>query len=341
MSLCRMKASFDLPQPDQQVPIMSEKPAKKGSKICALWKNWKGSNKKSDNERVDLAVQFVSENAAHCQVQPIGHPVNRSFFNVPDSNLQNANVVRIQRDLRPDQHRARDPHDESYFNGSRLAVAKIIPNADHSDNKHGGHNHRGHNHKGHNHSGYLLKSVSTKNHKLSVSTHPHLLTHQTHPTDDCIVPDLYKITQLSFFWQDLDLFKAEELLADKPEGSFLLRISSQPNYLFSVSFRSHNRSLHARIEKENNLYSFDSKDAESQKFTSICDLFKNYRESKRYLFEPVLTHPLNNPNPHTLKQLSQYAIISMCNYHHIDRLPLPQTLKDYLKSFNYCSYNLR
>lgn len=301
---------------------MSDKPTKSGSKISAFWKNWKGlkPNKKSNNEG-DLAVKFVNENAAHRDGrQQTGHDhrLNRSnFYDAPPtSNLHNA----IRRDLRPGQHRPpRDPNDESYFNGhrSKLVVKSSIgTNADHT--------------------GYI-QAVLTKANKLSAPTHPLLI----HPTDDCIVPDLYRITSLSFFWQDLDHFKAEKLLADKPEGSFLLRISSHDNYLFSVSFRSHNRSLHARIEKENNLYSFDAKDAESQKFASICELFEKYRESKRYLFEPVLTHPLNNPNRHTLKQLSQYAIISMCNYHHIDRLPLPQTLKDYLKSFNYCSDNLR
>ena len=35
----------------------------------------------------------------------------------------------------------------------------------------------------------------------------------------------------------MDRYEAEALLADKPEGSFLLRDSAQENYVFSVSFR--------------------------------------------------------------------------------------------------------
>ena len=162
-----------------------------------------------------------------------------------------------------------------------------------------------------------------------------------HCIQDCTMPDLNKIINLKFFHAELDSRKAEELLADKPEGTFLLRISSHPNHQFSVSFRSHSsRTLHARIEydKENKKYSFDSKDKDSQKFQSINELFEKYTDSKRYIFEPILNHPLQNSNPHTLTHLAQYAIISITNYHFINQLPLPITIKKDLNSFNYCNH---
>lgn len=43
-------------------------------------------------------------------------------------------------------------------------------------------------------------------------------------------------------------------------GTFLLRDSAQEEYLFSVSFRKYQRSLHARIEQFNHKFSFDSHD---------------------------------------------------------------------------------
>lgn len=297
---------------------MSDKSTKNGNKISALWKNWK--NQKANKKKKDdgsLAVKFVNENAAHLDGQS-SHRASRSNFYVLDASLNLHNAIILNRRDSPNPYR-RDPNDEFYFNGDRSKVVVKSSIALNDEN-----------------TGYI-KAAQNQHGKPSPPTHALL----THPTDDCILPDLYRIIQLSFFWQDLDRFKAEELLNDKPEGSFLLRISSHDHYLFSVSFRSHNRSLHARIEKEGNQYSFDSKDAESQKFSSVCELFQNYRDTKRYIFEPILTHPLNNPNRHTLKQLCQYAIISLCNYHHIDRLPLPKTLKVNLKSFNYCSDNLR
>jgi hypothetical protein len=54
--------------------------------------------------------------------------------------------------------------------------------------------------------------------------------------------------------------QAEQLLDNKPEGTFLLRDSAQEDYLFSVSFRRYSRSLHARIEQWNHKFSFDSHD---------------------------------------------------------------------------------
>lgn len=297
-------------------------PAKNGSKISALWRNWKGqkANKKKNDggSLVKFVNEFVNENAAH--------PSRSSNFYaldaLPSLNLHNAIILNHHREPPSGVQRRppRDPNNESYFNGERSKV--IVKNSISLSGENAGY----------------MKAALTKNYRPSPPTH---LPPLTHSTDDCIMPDLYRIIQLNFFWQDLDRFKAEELLNDKPEGSFLLRISSHEHYLFSVSFRSHNRSLHARIEKEKKLYSFDLKDAESQKFSSVCDLFENYRDTKRYIFEPILTHPLNNPHRHTLKQLAQYRIISLCNYHHIDQLPLPKILKDKLKSFNYCSDNLR
>jgi len=65
----------------------------------------------------------------------------------------------------------------------------------------------------------------------------------------CLVPDLEKITNSSFYWGKMDRYEAEHLLEGKPEGTFLLRDSAQEEFLFSVTFRKYGRSLHARIEQ--------------------------------------------------------------------------------------------
>lgn len=70
----------------------------------------------------------------------------------------------------------------------------------------------------------------------------------------CLVPDLQKITSCSFYWGKMDRYEAERLLEGKPEGTFLLRDSAQEEFLFSVSFRKYNRSLHARIEQFNHKF---------------------------------------------------------------------------------------
>lgn len=74
------------------------------------------------------------------------------------------------------------------------------------------------------------------------------------------MPDLLRITAAAYYWGIMDRFQAEKLLENKPEGTFLLRDSSQNDYLFSVSFRRYGRTLHARIEQLNHRFSFDSYD---------------------------------------------------------------------------------
>uniref|UniRef100_A0A0K0D9M6 SH2 domain-containing protein n=1 Tax=Angiostrongylus cantonensis TaxID=6313 RepID=A0A0K0D9M6_ANGCA len=65
-----------------------------------------------------------------------------------------------------------------------------------------------------------------------------------------LVPDVEKILSASYYWGVMDRFQAEQLLEGKAEGTFILRDSAQTEYLFSVSFRRYQRTLHARIEQE-------------------------------------------------------------------------------------------
>ena len=64
-----------------------------------------------------------------------------------------------------------------------------------------------------------------------------------------LIPCQADIIHCPFYWGKIDRYEAEALLANKPEGSFLLRDSAQDDFVFSVSFRRYSRSLHARIEE--------------------------------------------------------------------------------------------
>lgn len=79
----------------------------------------------------------------------------------------------------------------------------------------------------------------------------------------CLVPDLEKIINSSFYWGKMDRYEAERLLEGKPEGTFLLRDSAQEEFLFSVTFRKYGRSLHARIEQS------------GHKFRLVSQLYKS------------------------------------------------------------------
>lgn len=152
-----------------------------------------------------------------------------------------------------------------------------------------------------------------------------------------LVPDLEKITNCSFYWGVIDRYEAERLLDKKREGTFLLRDSAQDDFLFSVSFRRYNRSLHARIEQWNHRFSFDVHDPAVYSADSVCGLIEHYKDSSRCLFfEPMLTDPLHRTFPFSLQHLARAVICNnLRRYDHISKLPLPLSMKTYLRYYHY------
>ena len=152
----------------------------------------------------------------------------------------------------------------------------------------------------------------------------------------CLVPDLRCITSCSFYWGIMDRYEAERLLDSKPEGTFLLRDSAQEEFLFSVSFRRYSRSLHARIEQWNHKFSFDAHDPAVYSCDTVCGLIEHYKDPNCCMFfEPMLTLPLNRKDPFSLQHLSRSEICCHVTYDEIGLLPLPNSLKQYLKYYHY------
>ncbi|KAK2150430.1 hypothetical protein LSH36_405g01013 [Paralvinella palmiformis] len=152
----------------------------------------------------------------------------------------------------------------------------------------------------------------------------------------CLVPDLKEITKCSFYWGVIDRYEAERLLENRPEGTFLLRDSAQEEFLFSVSFRRYGRSLHARIEQWNHKFSFDSHDPGVFASDTVCGLIEHYKDpSCCMFFEPMLTIPLNRTFPFSLQHLCRTVICNTTIYDALNFLPLPKSLRDYLKYYHY------
>lgn len=166
-----------------------------------------------------------------------------------------------------------------------------------------------------------------------------LLTRTVHTQVDyihCLVPDLLAITNCGFYWGKMDRYEAEELLENRPEGTFLLRDSAQEEYLFSVSFRRYGRSLHARIEQWNHKFSFDSHDSNVFASHTVCGLIEHYKDpSCCMFFEPLLTNPMARTFPFHLQHLCRATICSRTTYDGINYLELPKSLKNYLKEYHY------
>ncbi|KAM9561031.1 suppressor of cytokine signaling 5-like isoform 1-T1 [Salvelinus alpinus] len=152
----------------------------------------------------------------------------------------------------------------------------------------------------------------------------------------CLVPDLLQITALPCYWGVMDRYEAEALLDGRPEGTFLLRDSAQEDYLFSVSFRRYNRSLHARIEQWNHNFSFDAHDPCVFHSSTVTGLLEHYKDpSACMFFEPLLTAALHRTFPFGLQHLARAAICRRTTYDGIGALPLPPALQDFLKEYHY------
>uniref|UniRef100_A0A8C6UYL1 Suppressor of cytokine signaling 5b n=1 Tax=Neogobius melanostomus TaxID=47308 RepID=A0A8C6UYL1_9GOBI len=131
----------------------------------------------------------------------------------------------------------------------------------------------------------------------------------------CLVPDLLQISSLPCYWGVMDRYEAESLLDGRPEGTFLLRDSAQEDYLFSVSFRRYNRSLHARIEQWNHNFSFDAHDPCVFHSSTVTGLLEHYKDpSACMFFEPLLTAPLHRTFPFSLQHLARAAICRWTTY---------------------------
>ncbi|CAI4223514.1 unnamed protein product [Auanema sp. JU1783] len=169
-----------------------------------------------------------------------------------------------------------------------------------------------------------------------VKSKPEVPVHKIVEYSYHLVPDMNKIYASTYYWGVMDRFKAEELLEDKPEGTFLLRDSAQNEFLFSVSFRRFNRTLHARIEQENHRFGFDILDQTIFSSESITTLIENYKDVYRCLFfEPQLTHPLHRSHVFSLQELCRASVASKTNYTRVSELDLPSKLKQYIRQYHY------
>lgn len=71
-----------------------------------------------------------------------------------------------------------------------------------------------------------------------------------------LTEELKKLTKQGWYWRPITLWEVEGKLVNTPDGSFLVRESSDDHYLLSVSFRTHHRTLHTIMEHSNGRFSF-------------------------------------------------------------------------------------
>lgn len=128
-----------------------------------------------------------------------------------------------------------------------------------------------------------------------------------------------KVKDCGWYWGPLSSEAAEDLLKTEPDGSFIVRDSSDARYIFSLTFKLHGLVRHVRIEHDQGNFSFGP--LTRFKAATIVDFVEKavaHSRSGRYLFflhrRPVLgpmqvqlLHPYSRfMHPRSLKHMCRY-----------------------------------
>ncbi|KAL3048709.1 suppressor of cytokine signaling 2 [Trematomus bernacchii] len=157
-----------------------------------------------------------------------------------------------------------------------------------------------------------------------------------------------------WYWGGLTANEAKEILQETSEGTFLLRDSSQSDFLFTISAMTSAGPTNLRIEFKHGKFKLDSVllvRPRLRTFDSVVHLVQHYitlsrsgdraarsssstvnSSSSSSSVQLLLTRPAYTALP-PLQHLCRLAINSRTPQ--VQDLPLPNRLKDYLRDYSY------
>lgn len=160
-----------------------------------------------------------------------------------------------------------------------------------------------------------------------------------------------ELKNTGWYWGSLTANEAKEILQDASEGTFLVRDSSQRDYLFTISAMTSAGPTNLRIEYKHGKFKLDSVvlvKPKLKQFDSVVHLVEHYVQLSRNsdtttlnsqpptppngTVQLLLTKPVYTATP-SLQHLSRIAINKTTQQ--IQDLPLPNRLKDYLLDYTY------
>ncbi|KAF5402887.1 Suppressor of cytokine signaling 7 [Paragonimus heterotremus] len=156
---------------------------------------------------------------------------------------------------------------------------------------------------------------------------------------------MLELRKMGWYWGPLTFQEAQVLLAKRPDGTFLVRDSGHDTYILSLSFRVRGETYHTRIEHSLGRFSFWSQPQSHSANTmvefiekavahSISGQFHYFLQSSAQGQPPVevpLLYPLSRFQVvPSLRHLARFTILSCIRRDHINQLPLPHSLLNYL-----------
>ncbi|KAM6904658.1 LOW QUALITY PROTEIN: uncharacterized protein FYW49_014723 [Xenentodon cancila] len=162
---------------------------------------------------------------------------------------------------------------------------------------------------------------------------------------------LRELEKCGWYWGPMNWEDAEMKLKGKPDGSFLVRDSSDPRYILSLSFRSQGVTHHTRMEHYRGTFSLWCHPKFEDRCHSVVEFIDRailHSKNGKFLYflrsrvpglppTPVqLLYPVSRfSSIKSLQHLCRFCIRQLVRIDHIQELPLPKPLIAYLRKFYY------
>ncbi|XP_061076050.1 suppressor of cytokine signaling 2-like isoform X2 [Conger conger] len=161
---------------------------------------------------------------------------------------------------------------------------------------------------------------------------------------------LAHLQESGWYWGPITATEAKELLSEADEGTFLLRDSSNPGYLLTLSVRTSLGPTHLRIEWSGGQFGFDSlalARPRLRRFGGAVELVEHYalacshprpagQEEEEDAPDRSLQLRLLRPLRRAAPSLQHLCRIAINQHSHTPRdLPLPGRLKDFLQEYPF------
>ncbi|XP_017596006.1 PREDICTED: suppressor of cytokine signaling 7, partial [Corvus brachyrhynchos] len=180
---------------------------------------------------------------------------------------------------------------------------------------------------------------------------PHLQCPLARPDPSSFAASLRELEKCGWYWGPMNWGRTPMKLKGKPDGSFLVRDSSDPRYILSLSFRSQGITHHTRMEHYRGTFSLWCHPKFEDRCQSVVEFIKRaimHSKNGKFLYflrsrvpglppTPVqLLYPVSRfSNVKSLQHLCRFRIRQLVRIDHIPELPLPKPLISYIRKFYY------